>query len=361
MEQAAFGQNSGKKEEIPMFDVVAVGELLIDFTPFEKEGKTAFEQNAGGAPPNLLAAVSRLGGKGAFIGKVGRDAFGRFLKKTLEDFRIDTSGLLQSDDPTTLAFVHLAPDGERDFSFYRKDTADVKLSPEELPLRLLDQTKLFHFGSLTMTAEPARSATKRLLQYARQRNIPISFDPNLRPSLWDSLETAKEQMLFGLSYADIVKVSEEELFFLTGNKDLEQGSRLLLSRKKEETEAQSRSGQHESDYQDYCEQEGAQLVLVTLGKDGCFYRRGEITGSIPSFAVRAVDATGAGDGFLGGFLYAFLGYDKPLSALSCGELEDAIRFANAVGALAATKRGGMASMPSIEQVCALTPLPCRRA
>lgn len=340
-----------------MFDVVAVGELLIDFTPFEKDGKTAFEQNAGGAPPNLLTAVSRLGGKGAFIGKVGQDAFGRFLKKTLEDFRIDTSGLLQSDDLTTLAFVHLAPDGERDFSFYRQDTADVKLSPEELPLRLLDQTKLFHFGSLTMTAEPARSATKKLLAYARKKAIPISFDPNLRPSLWDSLETAKEQMLFGLSCADIVKVSGEELFFLTGSKDLEQGSRLLMELSGRQPQehppipAQSK--------QPVSKQGAAQLVLVTLGKDGCFYRRGEETGGVPSFPVHAVDATGAGDGFFGGFLYAFLQYGKPLSVLSRGELEDIIRFANAVGALAATKRGGMASMPSMEQVSSLAPLPRR--
>ena len=216
-----------------MFDVVALGELLIDFTPAgtSEAGNVLFERNPGGAPANVLAAVTKLGGTGALIGKVGSDQFGFFLRDVLEKHGIDGRGLRFSHDVnTTLAFVQLNEHGDRSFSFYRKPGADTTLAPEDLDFGLIDSAKIFHFGSLSMTDEPARSATRTALEYARKKGKIITYDPNWRPVLWTSDEQAKENMLFGLQYADVLKISEEELMFLTGSGDIDAGSRRFLER-----------------------------------------------------------------------------------------------------------------------------------
>lgn len=311
-----------------MYDVTGLGELLIDFTPAgnSSAGNVLFERNPGGAPPNVLAAIARLGGRGAFIGKVGADQFGHFLKRVLDENNIESGGLVFSpDENTTLAFVHLDDKGDRSFSFYRKPGADTTLQPGEVDLELIRQSGIFHFGSLTLTAEPARSATLRALEYAKQQGKIVSYDPNWRPPLWESEAAAKAGMLLGLRFADIVKVSEEELGFLTGEKDLEKGSALLFD-------------------------SGIRLVVVTLGPKGCFYRCAEGTGRLPTYDVKVVDTTGAGDAFFGGLLYSISKLGKKLEEVSLDEVAEMVDFSNAVGALCTTKRGGIPAMPYPEEV-----------
>lgn len=312
-----------------MFDVVALGEVLIDFTPMglSQAGNELFERNPGGAPANVLAAVKRLGKKSAFIGMAGKDQFGVFLKNTLENSGIDVSGLRFSEEVnTTLAFVHLDSRGDRSFSFYRNPGADMMISEKDLDLELIKSAKVFHFGSISLTHEPARSATISAVTTAKASGAIISYDPNLRPPLWKSLEDAKEKMLMGLKYADILKISEEELEFITGIKDLEEGSLAL----------------HDM---------GVRVVLVTLGPKGCFYRYSGGTGRLHTYDTKVVDTTGAGDGFFGGVLFK-------LSELTLGEIdrlskvefEKIIDFGNAVGALATTKKGAIPAMPTMEEV-----------
>lgn len=313
------------------YDVLALGELLIDFTPagYSANGNQLFEANPGGAPANVLACLAKLGRKTALIGKVGDDEFGRLLRKVLEEKRIGSQGLvLDPEFHTTLAFVHLREDGERSFSFYRDPGADTQLSSAELAECLFDAA-VFHFGSLSLTREPARSATLAAVQLAREKGMLVSYDPNLRPLLWPSLEEARQQILAALGQADIVKISREELDFLTGSGDLEGASEDLVRRF------------------------GLRLLLVTLGQEGCFYRRGLHSAHVPGFQVRAVDTTGAGDGFLGGFLHQVLRREKPLEEWTSQELETSIRFANAVGALVVTRRGGIPAMPTLAEVQAL--------
>ncbi len=311
-----------------MFDIVALGELLIDFTPAGNSpaGNMLFERNPGGAPANLLAAASRLGGNCAFIGKVGDDQFGRFLKGVLEENHIDVGGLRSSKDVnTTLAFVHLDESGDRSFSFYRKPGADIMLSPDELDFGVIDNCKIFHFGSLSMTSEPARSATLKAVEYAKAKKKIISYDPNWRPPLWENNISAKEGMLSGLKFADILKISETELEFLTGENDPEKGSRALFDG-------------------------GIKLVLVTLGPKGCFYRYSQGFGHLGTYDTAVIDTTGAGDAFLGGLLYQLSKVTVPISELNKTELTDMIDFSNAVGALCSAKRGAIPAMPAFREV-----------
>ncbi|HZJ82955.1 MAG TPA: carbohydrate kinase, partial [Clostridia bacterium] len=264
-----------------MMDVVALGELLIDFTPggVSPDGNELFERNPGGAPANVLASLSRLGGAGGFIGKVGEDQFGYFLRDVLDQNGINSKGLIFSEEAnTTLAFVHLEEDGERNFSFYRKPGADIMLREDEVNVELIDDARIFHFGSLSMTQEPSRSATLRAVEYAKQKGKTITYDPNWRPPLWETDGAAKEGMSIGLSYADILKISEEELAFLIGESNLQKGTGLLADM-------------------------GITMILVTLGSEGCFYRYPKGIGNVKGFNVTAVDTTGAGDAFFGGFLY----------------------------------------------------------
>lgn len=312
-----------------MFDVTAIGELLIDFTPAgnNQRGDLLFARKPGGAPANVLAANSRIGGKTAFIGKVGKDSFGAFLRDTLEDIGISTEGLVTSETVnTTLAFVQLDHKGDRSFSFYRKPGADMMLEPEDVNELIIDNSHILHFGSVSMTDEPSRSATLYAVSHAKKKGCIISYDPNYRPLLWDSAEKAKEQMLLGLTFADIIKVSEEEMILLTGEKDLVKGS-MLLSK------------------------EGAALILVSLGAKGACYRKGEIFGILPAYDVKTIDTNGAGDAFLGAVHYKIRGKQlSDIRNMSKAELENILSFANAAGSLTTTKGGAITALPSLEEI-----------
>ncbi|NHC40525.1 carbohydrate kinase [Bacillus sp. MM2020_1] len=312
-----------------MFDVTALGEVLIDFTPsgYSEKGNGLFETNPGGAPANVLVALSRLNKKTAFIGKVGQDQFGHILKGVMEDQKIDTSNLLFSETVnTTLAFVNLDETGDRSFSFYRNPGADIMLEKNEIKEETIKQSQIFHFGSLSLTNEPAATATFTALQIAKKHKVLISYDPNLRVPLWESLEEAKRQILKGFEYADIVKISEEELEFLTGYRDVIKGTEVLQ------------------------EQFGTAVIFVTLGPEGCFYRSKTVYGSKEGYQVNVVDTTGAGDAFVGGILYQILEMNKPLDRLHAADFEKMVTFANAVGALTTEGKGGIPSIPTKDQV-----------
>lgn len=312
-----------------MPDVTAIGELLIDFTPAGKSvtGQMLYEQNPGGAPANVLAMLAKLGRKTAFIGKVGNDLFGHMLEKTLEQCGILTEGLIKSDEhPTTLAFVHLGLDGEREFSFYRKHSADQRLTVKELPLSLIAESKVLHFGSVSLTNDPAAEATLKAVAYAKLHGVRVSYDPNLRLPLWDNKKRAKKMICEGLRYADILKISEEELQFITGDQALAEGTEQL---------------RREYDIP---------LIFVTRGAKGCFLRKGERTAEVKSFPVQAVDTTGAGDSFTGAVLHGLLQYDLPLEEITLEQIISIATYANAAGALTATKRGGLLAVPTHDEI-----------
>lgn len=318
-----------------MYDITALGELLIDFTPSgsKERERVLFEQNPGGAPANVLAALSKLQKKTAFIGKVGKDQFGFFLKSILDEINVDTSGLVFTENAnTTLAFVHLDGKGDRTFSFYRSPGADTTLSIDDVDFGLIKNSKIFHFGSLSMTHNPAAETTLAAVAFAKENGALISFDPNLRESLWDSLDHAKEMMYKGLVFSDVVKISEEELTFLTGVSDLDEGTRIL------------------------CTTYHVPLMFITLGENGSFFRLGEKTGHVPGFIVDVQDTTGAGDGFLGGVLYKILQKECLIDSLTYEDLVEIASFANAVGALATTKKGAIGSMPTPDEIYTLSNL-----
>ncbi len=312
-----------------MFDIVAIGECLIDFTPSgtNELGMQLFARNPGGAPANVLAMYAKLGGKTAFIGKVGTDDFGEFLKKTMSDAGIDISGLAQTADvPTTLAFVQLNDKGDRSFTFYRKPGADVCLCAEEVDESLLSGCKIFHFGSVSLTAEPSRTATLTAAKKAKQAGAIISYDPNYRPLLWENERCAKDEMLSALPLADIVKVSEEEMTLLTGETELEKGAKVLA-------------------------QHGASLVLITLGPKGAFYYAPCGSGTLPTYDVKTIDTTGAGDAFLGALLYRIAGKTiEQLGAMTGPEWEQTIAFGNAAGSLTTMAKGAIPAMPTLAQI-----------
>jgi Sugar kinases, ribokinase family len=311
-----------------MYNVTALGELLIDFTPagVSAAGNVLFERNPGGAPANVLAAITKLGGAGAFIGKVGNDQFGHFLKQVLNDNSIETKGLKFSHEVnTTLAFVHLDEKGDRSFSFYRKPGADTTLEIKDLEFDLIDKTEIFHFGSLSMTEEPSKSATLKAVEYAKNKGRIISYDPNWRPPLWKNDIAAKEGMELGLKYADILKISEIELEFLTGVGDLDKGSKIFFDM-------------------------GIKLIVVTLGPKGCYYRCNAGTGLLPTYDTKVVDTTGAGDAFFGGLLYMVGSHHLDLNNINKPEIEAAIDFSNAVGSTCASKRGAIPAMPTLSEV-----------
>nr|WP_122013418.1 PfkB family carbohydrate kinase [Maliibacterium massiliense] len=314
------------------FDVVALGEVLIDFTPTAQTeaGELTFKRNPGGAPANALAAVVRLGGRAAFMGMVGaEDQFGAFLKDTLDQAGIDTRALKFTHKAnTTLAFVTLDASGDRNFSFYRKPGADLMFSKEDIDVSLIKNSTFFHFGSLSMTNEPARSATLEAARIAKEEGCIISYDPNLRLPLWPSMAAAVEGMRLGVGYADILKVSEEEMEALTGETDLYKGSQLLFD-------------------------QGPKLVLVTLGAKGCFYRFASGDGgadAVAPYTVRGVDATGCGDAMDGSVIYAFSRMAQPLARLDHDILQEVLGFANAVAGICVTRLGGIPAMPTLQEV-----------
>lgn len=316
-------------------DIAALGELLIDFTEAGKSenGKRLFEQNPGGAPANLLTVASHMGYRTEFIGKVGSDMHGTYLKQTLQAEGIGTSNLLEDAGCfTTLAFVSINPDGERQFSFARKPGADTQLQAEELHLPLLSSCKIFHFGSLSLTDEPIRTATTEAVTTAKKAGALISYDPNYRESLWENRTLAVQQIKSMIPYADVMKVSDEEAFLITGCTDYESAADQLLSY-------------------------GPKLVAITLGSSGVLLADTTHKERISGFSVNAVDTTGAGDSFWGGFLSHFLSFEKPLEQLTWTELKECAVYGNATAALCVQKRGGIPAIPSKQELLDfLTPL-----
>ncbi len=309
------------------FDVIAMGELLIDFTMNgeSEQGNNMFEACPGGAPCNVLAMLNKLGKKTAFLGKVGQDQFGVLLKNTLDEAGIDTSNLkMDADVNTTLAFVHTFPDGDREFSFYRNPGADMKLTADEIDAEFLKKAKLFHFGTLSMTHDGVREATKKALDIAKENGLLISFDPNLRPPLWSSLELAKEQMEYGFQFCDILKISDNEIQFVSGKEDYDEGIQYLQ------------------------EKYHIPLILLTLGKDGsrAYYKDMRVERS--GFKMDTIETTGAGDTFCGSSLNYVL--EHGMEDLMEEQLGEMMTFANAAAALITTRKGAIRSMPEKEDV-----------
>lgn len=318
---------AGKKR----FDVAALGELLIDFTEngVSGQGNPLFEANPGGAPCNVLSMLAKLGRKVTFIGKVGEDMFGAQLEKAISEVGIDTAGLLKDKEiPTTLAFVHTLEGGDRDFSFYRNPGADMMLCTEDLKEELLKDCKIFHFGTLSMTAEGCREATKRAISIAKEAGAVISFDPNLREPLWDSLENAKEQTAYGISQCDILKISDNEIQWFTGKEDYEEGVRFLQ------------------------EHYDCKLILVSLGKEGSMAYSGDQKAVVPAFVQEnTIETTGAGDSFCGSILHQIL--EKGLRTYTKEELEEMLTFANAAASIVTTRKGALRVMATPEEIEAL--------
>ena len=311
------------------FDVVALGELLIDFTEngYSAQGNPIFEANPGGAPCNVLAMLAKLERRTAFIGKVGEDMFGRQLREVAEAAGIDMSGLVTDKDVrTTLAFVKNDANGDREFSFFRNPGADMMLTKEELPAELLMQTKIFHFGTLSMTHEGVRTATKQAVQTAKESGALISFDPNLRPPLWDSLVEAKAQMAWGLSQCDVLKIADNEIEFMTGETDFDRGAAILRA-----------------------QYPNIKILNVTAGAEGSYsYYDGKRV-FVPSFRLGGtIETTGAGDTFCACVLNFVL--EHGTEGLTERDLTEMLRFANAAAYLVTTHKGAIKSMPERAQM-----------
>lgn len=309
-------------------DVVALGELLVDFTSngVSGQGNDMYEANPGGAPCNVLSFLQKMGYATAFIGKVGKDSFGTLLKDALEEQGIDTRGLLFDEKvPTTLAFVHTAPDGDRDFSFYRNPGADMMLCRQEVDASLIQSAKIFHFGSLSMTSGQAEEATRYAIETAKKNGVLVSFDPNLRPPLWSDLSVAKEKIAYGLSQCDILKISDNEVEFMTGEQDIEKGVQKIT------------------------EQYHIPFVCATMGKDGskAFYHDHMITG-VPFHSEKTIETTGAGDTFCGSMLHFILRYG--MDGFTPDILEELLSFANAAACLITTRKGALRVMPSKSEI-----------
>lgn len=308
-------------------DVTALGELLIDFTEngISPQGNALLEVNPGGAPCNVLSMLSKLGHKTAFIGKVGADAFGRSLRDAITKVGIDDSGLVEDAKVhTTLAFVHTLADGDRDFSFYRNPGADMMLTPAEVREKLLLNCRIFHFGSLSMTSDDCRKATEDSIEVAKHAGALISFDPNLRPPLWENLYTAKERILYGLEHCDILKISDNEIEWLTGEMDY----RKAVDRIKAKYDIP--------------------LVLVSMGKQGSMAFSDMACAEAPAYQVNAIETTGAGDTFCACVLHYIL--ENGFRCYKKQELEAMLAFANAAAALVTTRKGALGVMPGREEI-----------
>ena len=316
-----------------MIEVVAFGELLIDFNIdcINEVGYPVLSANPGGAPANFLAALANCHHTVAFMGKVGDDEFGRLLIRTLSNCGIETRGIITDKSVfTTLSFVMLNEDGERSFSFARKPGADTCMRLEDVDFSLIDEAKCFHFGSLSLTNDPSKNTTVKLVEYAQSRGKLISFDPNLREPLWDSLDNARMQMLWGLSVSDIVKISDNEVAFLFGdNITCEEASDIMIK--------------------NY----GVRLLYITMGKKGCFYSTTYHKGYVPTDdTVKTIDTVGAGDIFGGCSMSRFLDLNKTPEELSKEELHNIAYFASVASALSTRKHGGINSIPPLEEVLA---------
>ena len=310
------------------YDVTALGELLIDFTEngVSEQGNIILEANPGGAPCNVLAMLEKLGKKTAFIGKVGDDSFGHLLKETIESAGIDSHHLVMDKRVnTTLAFVHTAPDGDRDFSFYRSPGADMMLKKEEVQAEVISNSKIFHFGTLSFTHEGVKEASKYAVQCAKKAGVCISFDPNLREPLWDNLEDAREAMIYGFKNCDILKIADNELSFITGEKDYDKGTAAIQNMYK------------------------IPLVCVTLGREGsrAYYKGKRVCGT-PFLQQATIETTGAGDTFTGCILNFIL--ETGLGYLTEENLQEMLTFANAGASLITTRRGALKVMPEKDEI-----------
>ena len=312
-----------------MIEVVALGELLIDFacTRQDAEGYPTMEAHPGGAPVNFLAALSKMGAKAAMLGKVGKDTFGQLLLGTMEKLNIETAGIITDDSVfTTLAFVTFDEKGDREFSFARKPGADTQLTFEELDLSLIDRAKVFHFGTLSLTDEPARTATQKVIAYAKAKGKLITCDPNLRKPLWSDMQVCREQLLWAISQADVLKISDDEVDFLFALNP-EEGAKYIL------------------------DNFGIKLVFVTCGPKGCYFSNGQASGFVEApQGIRAIDTTGAGDIFGGTAVYQLLQQEKAPEALDEATLREITSFACTAASLSTTAPGGASSGPSMEEI-----------
>lgn len=310
------------------FDVTALGELLVDFTEngISAQGNTLLEANPGGAPCNVLAMLKNLGKKTAFIGKIGNDALGKMLKKTVEDQGICIDNLVEDEEiHTTLVFVHSDKDGDRSFSFYRNPGADLMLQWEEINVDFLVNTKIFHFGTLSMTEEEIKNVTKKAVQKAKENGVLISFDPNFRPPLWKDMEDARQQMWYGIGQCDILKISDDEILFLTGTKDIDEG----IARIREKSHAK--------------------LICATMGKNGSkVYYKGKTVFGRPFLRKDTIETTGAGDTFMACVLNTVL--EKGLEQLTQESLTEMLLFANAASSIITTRKGALKVMPQRQEI-----------
>ena len=311
-----------------LYDIVTFGEILIDFTwqGVSEDGQTLFARNPGGAPANVAVAAAKLGARTAFIGKAGKDMHGEFLKSVLKQKKVETGGMLLDENYfTTLAFVNIDERGERNFSFARKPGADTKIEKEEINVDILDQTNVFHVGSLSLTEQPARDTTFYAVRRAKEKGSIISYDPNYRASLWKDEETAKARMRSLVPCVDMMKISDEETELLTDEKDPRKAAEILF-------------------------QKGVKIVAVTLGSEGAYLYCKEGGEQIPGYASSAVDTNGAGDSFWGGFLYCISKAGKAPEMFTMEELKEYVRFGNAVASLCVEKKGAIPAMPAMPEV-----------
>ncbi|WP_226582051.1 aminoimidazole riboside kinase [Halobacillus litoralis] len=305
--------------------VISLGEALIDFIPLDAEN-TTYQKSPGGAPANVSVGVSRLGLKSTFLGKVGDDVLGQFLKTTLDDFGVQTHSMpLTPDVRTGVVFVTNAEDGERSFDFYINPSADQFLETTEINESDFDRHKVLHIGSISMIGETVKKATHHAVELAKEKGMVVSYDPNLRPALWPSEEQARETIISMLGEADLLKLSEEELEFITGEKEIEPGLEKL---------------------KDY----NIPLILITMGGDGGYVCTKEGIEHVPAMRVQAVDTTGAGDAFVSGMLYSVNEYEGDLRELSLKEAVNMAKFAAVSGALAASTKGAMTALPTLDEV-----------
>ena len=312
-------------------DVVALGELLIDFTEngISSQGNPLFEANPGGAPCNVLAMLTKLGHKTAFIGKVGNDFFGKQLEDAIKEIGINVTGLRKDDKVhTTLALVHTYPDGDRDFSFYRDPGADMMLTEEEIPEELILETRIFHFGTLSMTHEKVRRATKKAVAIAKQAGAIISFDPNIREPLWNSMDEAREQVLYGLGQCHILKISDNEIQWLTGKNDYTEAVKWIR------------------------EKYDIPLILVSMGKEGSrAYYQDRMVEKAPFINENTIETTGAGDTFCACVFHYICKHG--LENLTEKNLKEMLTYANAAASIITTRKGALRVMPRPEEIEAL--------
>lgn len=310
------------------YDVTALGELLVDFTEngMSEQGNPLLEANPGGAPCNVLSMLQNLGKRTAFIGKVGADAFGQMLIQTVKEQGIDTENLVTDEEVhTTLAFVHTAEDGDRSFSFYRNPGADMMLKWDEVKPEILDDTRIFHFGTLSMTDEGIEAVTKKAVQKAKEMGAIISFDPNLRPPLWSNLEDAKSRMWYGISQCDILKISDDEIEFLTGTDDIDKGVRIIM------------------------EHSHPSLICATMGKHGSkAYYNGKTVFGEPFLREDTIETTGAGDTFMACVINSVL--ENGIDSLTDKDLQDMLEFANAASSIITTRKGALKVMPKKNEI-----------